>query len=110
MEQECFICLEPNKVINSREHAYYIKKHRYTFKCKCITYTHKKCMQNWISRTPKCPICRNKLQVHINWYYGFGQFIILYIKVFIVFYIVIYGVNYIFVSVHHDFYARSCSA
>ena len=109
MEHECFICLEPNKVVNSRERTYYIKKFKYTFDCKCTTYTHVKCMQKWISRTPKCPICRNELQVCTIWYYTFGQVIILYIRVFIILYTVIYGVNYIFVSVKRDFDTRSCS-
>lgn len=109
MDQECFICLEPNKVVNSRERTYYIKKFKYTFDCKCITYTHEKCMQKWISRTPKCPICRNQLHVCANWVYKFGEIIILLIRIFIVFYTVIYGVKYIFDSVHRDFDTRTCS-
>ena len=109
MDQECFICLEPNKVINSRERTYYIKNFKYTFDCKCTTYTHEKCMQKWISRTPKCPICRNELQVCTNWINEFGHFIMIYIRGFVFLYTVIYLVELYFCLSKHKFDTISCS-
>jgi hypothetical protein len=112
MENECFICLEPNKVVNSRERTYYIKKYIYTFECKCITYSHEKCMQRWIASMPICPICRNRLFIKKNWIVTvidrFNKIIIVFVKVFIILYIIIFGVNFILSSVKHDFDTRNC--
>jgi hypothetical protein len=119
MDRECFICLEPNKVVNSRERAYYIKKYKYTFECKCITYTHEKCMQRWIVSMPICPICREKLHVKKNLIVTvldvFKKIIIIFVKVCIVFVkvcilfcIIIFGVKYIFTTVKDNFDTRNC--
>ena len=112
MDQECFICLEPHKVLNSRERTYYFKNFKYTFHCNCRTYTHEKCMQKWIEHAPKCPICRQKLYVKKNWIVTvldvFKKIIIVFVKVCILFCIIIFGVKYIFTAVKDDFDTRNC--
>lgn len=56
-ENECFICYEvaledEKNTIELSKQPYYVKI------CECNGYIHKHCLNNWISLTEKCPICR----------------------------------------------------
>ena len=75
-ETECIICLESNQVANNHS-FYFVKNKIYVFKCKCVVYTHTKCMQTWIENTPKCLICRCNLPCYP------GKMIILFCKTLI---------------------------
>ena len=64
MDKDCFICLEPDNIVTNRDIIYSVKNHKFTFNCKCITYTHQKCMQDWITYSQICPICRQNLAIY----------------------------------------------
>ncbi len=112
MDRECFICLEPNKVLNSRERTYYIQKYKYSFDCSCRTYTHEKCMQTWIEHTPICPICRHSLHIKKNYVVIIldisGRIIMAFVKSCITVLILFFGINYIFTAVKYEFDTRNC--
>ena len=95
--EDCFICLEPNSVINCREAAYTIQNKTYYFSCDCKIYTHAKCMQTWLEYAQKCPICRTKLPVYqckLQFCPGIKRFCKALVKsCFLVFLIIIYLVK-----------------
>lgn len=64
MDKECFICLEPNNIVTNKDCVYSVKNQKFIFNCKCVTYTHQKCMQDWITHCQICPICRHKLPIY----------------------------------------------
>ena len=99
MRNNCYICLEPCWSYDP-DHMYLVDyKHLY-FDCKCTVYSHKRCMQLWLNRNPRCIICRRNAQVYQhNWIY---TRLILWTlsNMFIVW--------YIYTAVLNDFYARTC--
>jgi len=57
----CSICLEEND-----EKYIYTKEEYYSIQCKCNIYVHDDCMQLWVNKTKKCPICLNPLSTCNN--------------------------------------------
>jgi hypothetical protein len=57
---ECFICYEfnineENKTSSLHQCLFYVKK------CTCDGYIHKKCLNQWLLSSNKCPICRSNI-------------------------------------------------
>jgi hypothetical protein len=59
-QMECIICLESDSV-STKNLFYFVKNNIYMCNCKCVVYTHTRCMQIWLENSPKCPICRYTL-------------------------------------------------
>lgn len=61
---ECFICFE--NIDKYSQHVIKLNyQNEYLNVCQCNGNVHQKCLQIWIEKTNKCPICRN-LIVKIN--------------------------------------------
>jgi hypothetical protein len=65
--RECFICFENDfeygKIICLNNQKLYLSN------CKCNGYIHENCLDVWIEKSNKCPICRifvDKISVHIK--------------------------------------------
>lgn len=61
---ECFICFE-NIDMHSQPVIKMNCQNEYLNMCLCNGNVHKNCLQTWVEKTNKCPICRNTI-VKIN--------------------------------------------
>jgi hypothetical protein len=63
-DNECLICLE-YKIHNEYCENIHIVlyKLQYYSHCNCNCYAHMICLNNWINKQKKCPICREKIEM-----------------------------------------------
>lgn len=69
---ECFICFQTSneneyKPICLINQCYYIKQ------CNCNVWVHRKCLEMWLRKSHKCPICRIEVSEYIHIQYNIYQ-------------------------------------
>jgi len=64
--EECFICFE-TKIDNKECPIKLNSSLDYIKNCCCDGFIHKKCLEIWLIKHHKCPICRNDMHIITNY-------------------------------------------
>lgn len=67
---KCFICFQTQTECQGK--IYQMKLcYKYYKKCQCDAFAHTNCLDEWITLTRSCPICRKPLLSCRNYYFAF---------------------------------------
>ena len=62
---ECFVCYEVEKGYELRP-LKLNEQNGYTKQCVCDGFIHQQCLDKWVRKTEKCPICRNEMYENLT--------------------------------------------